>query len=108
MSVTSALVGLGLVTMLSSIWVAVMAGLPEGDFAQTITGGEMAVMLQNALDLAVESAAGEDIGFASIALTTLQQNGFPLTADTLLRSQAAESLYLTSQLTSQGLGVFLE
>ena len=87
------------------------AGLPDQQTFgadKPITGSEAAVMLQNTLDLAVESAAGEDTDFASIALTTLQQNGFPLTADTLLRSQAAESLYLTSQLTSQGLGVFLE
>ena len=86
------------------------AGIPTREaFGENepITGEEAAVMLQNALDLALESAAEEE-STASASLTVLQQNGFPLTEGTVTRAQAAEALYLTSQMRSTGLGIFTE
>ena len=86
------------------------AGIPTREaFGENepITGEEAAVMLQNALDLALESAAEEESA-ASTSLTVLQQNGFPLTEGTVTRAQAAEALYLTSQMLSTGLGIFTE
>ena len=64
-------------------------------------------MLQNVLDLAVESAVEEESA-AVTSLTVLQQNGFPLTEGNLTRSQAAEALYRTAQMQNTGLGIFTE
>ena len=74
---------------------------------EPITGEEAAVMLQNVLDLAVESAAEEESA-ASTSLTVLQRNGFPLTEGNVTRAQAAEALYQTAQMRSTGLGIFTE
>jgi len=86
------------------------AGLPDQQtFGSdvTITGEEAAVMLQNALDLAVESGAEAQSPDVT-ALITLQRNGFPLDEGSLTRSQAAEALYLTHRMNSGGLGIFTE
>lgn len=93
---------------------AVRSGLTAGLSDQetfgadvAITGEEAAVMLQNALDLAVESSAeAESASFT--ALLTLQQNGFPLAEGNLTRSQAAEALYLAHKLNTRGLRIFTE
>ena len=86
------------------------AGIPAREtFGENapITGEEAAVMLQNVLDLAVESAAEEESA-ATVSLTVLQQNGFPLTEGNVTRAQAAEALYRTAQMRSTGLGIFTE
>ena len=79
------------------------AGLPDqetfgGDMP--ITGAEAAVMLQNALDLTVETAAedSEAPDWAATALTALQDNGITLDAGNLTRGQAAQVLYQTAKL----------
>ena len=94
------------------------AGLPEeaGSFFadRPITGAEAAVMLQNALDLAIsqetmataaamEAASKEETQeipvWASVSLTTLADNGIPLeAAATLTRGQVAQVLYRVSNL----------
>ena len=88
------------------------AGLPDQQTfgADTvITGEEAAVMLHNALDLAVESAAaGEESSYSQTALQTLQRHGFPLEEGALTRSQAADTLYLVHRMNSRGLGIFTE
>ena len=93
------------------------AGLPEQEVfcADTpITGAEVAVMLQNALDLAVsrtedtETAAESTLPvWADSALTTLSDNGFDLDAETVLtRGEAAQILYQAVKLNSKS--VFAE
>ena len=78
------------------------AGLPNQEVFgvnKIITGAEVAVMLQNALDLspADDSAAAfreEDPHWASVALCAARDNGFPLEADMpLTRETAAQILY---------------
>ncbi len=79
---------------------------------ETITGGEVAVMLQNAMDLAVSTGA-EDVGkvdapahWATAAVTAMNENGLALTtADTLTRGQAAMLLYQVSQMTASAPGL---
>lgn len=98
------------------------AGLPDsetGSFLahQTITGGEAALMLQNALDLglsqnALQTAAVTDESipaWAASALTVMNDNGVMLTyQEELTRAQAAEVLYQVSQLAidAPGTAVF--
>lgn len=84
------------------------AGLPEREtFAgnEPITGGEAAVMLQNALDLSagdVQSAMAEDgdiPDWACDALKALYANGILLgCSEPLTRSEAANALYLATGL----------
>lgn len=87
------------------------AGWPDGtDFAADapITGAEAAVMLQNALDLAMPSGAEADGGipvWASDAVTVLAANGITLTEEALTRAQAAEVLYQTSRLAENAPGI---
>ena len=87
------------------------AGLPD---QQTfgpdipITGAEAAVMLHNALDLPVATAAEtEDAavpGWAATAVNTLQSSGILLTADApVSRAQAAMALYRAAQLQSESI-----
>lgn len=99
------------------------AGLPAtetGSFEadRTVTGAEVAVMLQNALDLTVsqqvldaaESAAAETKAevpaWASTSLTAMADNGIMLVADaTLNRSQVAQLLYQVCQLAETAPGM---
>ena len=83
------------------------AGLPEQESFganQVITGAEVAVMLQNALDLTAntEALAEEDAAipaWAAASLTPLAASGISLDpAASLTRAQAAEVLYQTSKL----------
>lgn len=79
------------------------AGLPDQETFgadMPITGAEAAVMLQNALDLTVETVAEEsgEPDWARTALSALQDNGITLDAGNLTRGQAAEVLYQTAKL----------
>ncbi|MBQ8768550.1 MAG: cadherin-like domain-containing protein [Oscillospiraceae bacterium] len=94
------------------------AGLPAEDSGafgafENITGGEAAVMLQNALDLAVSVSAEVAVGkndaethWAAAAVTAMSENGIdlPLT-DTLTRGQAAILLYQISKMTPSAPGL---
>ncbi len=96
------------------------AGLPQTETFQAdspITGAEAAVMLQNALDLAVSQQAlssceepQTDIpAWAASALTVLAENGIALDANaTLTRADTANILYQASQLavSAPGTAVF--
>ena len=87
------------------------AGLPDGTVSHAedaITGGEAAVMIQNALDLTVstEAEAGEDVpAWAADAVTTLAIHGVDLDANaSLTRSAAAQSLYQMTKLAKEAPG----
>lgn len=99
------------------------AGLPEvesGSYDQPITGAEVAVMLQNALDLSIsqesvdatETAEAEESdipAWAAVSLNTLDDHGIQLSpADAMTRSDTAQVLYQVSYLarTSSGAAVF--
>lgn len=98
---------------------AVRSGLTSGLGAgetfganEPITGGEAAVMIQNALDLSREStetvmaseSQEEDVFSESVAV--LAENGISLTADApLSRKDAGNSLYLASELAERAAGM---
>ena len=97
------------------------AGLPvneTGAFGaqEAITGGEAAVMLQNAMDLAVCVSAEITVGkddtqshWAAAAVTAMSDNGIDLSlTDTLTRGEVAMLLYQISQLapTAPGLKMY--
>ena len=85
---------------------------------EPITGAEAAVILQNALDLTVDtavleaeqSATQEEIPtWAAASLTVLAENGLVLSANTpMTRADVAETLYQVSQLALEapGMAVF--
>ncbi len=88
------------------------AGLPvseSGVFGadEQITGGEVAVMLNNAMDLAVSTCTTEGLNpdepeWAMAAVTAMNENGIPVTAaQVLTRGQAAQILYRVSQLAEE-------
>jgi len=95
------------------------AGLPvseSGSFGtfDPITGGEAAVMLQNAMDLAVSTStevtvSGKDDTaphWAAAAVTAMSDNGIDLSlTDTLTRGQVAMLLYQISQMTDSAPGL---
>ena len=89
------------------------AGLPNSEtfgHDEIITGGEAAVMIQNALDLAAEDVAamGTDIypEWAQGALYTLNGNGFALDGEGYLtRADVAEALYTASLLQEEAPGM---
>ena len=101
---------------------AIRSGLLEGwpatesggfEASRAITGAEAAVMLQNALELAMEETAvetGEEIPvWAADSLTVMSQNGVVMNyAECLTRAQAAEILYQVSILSvnAPGMQVF--
>ncbi len=89
------------------------AGLPDQETFGAdvpITGAEAAVMLHNALDLevflpqsnaeALEKEEGQSIPvWAAVAVSAMEQQGFPLTADApLTRDDAAQILYHAAKL----------
>ena len=98
------------------------AGLPEevGSFDQPITGAEVAVMLQNALDLSIsqesvdatETSETEETdipAWAAVSLNTMEDHGIHLSpADAMTRGDTAQVLYQVSYLarTSTGAAVF--
>lgn len=93
----------------------ITAGLPAEDTEKfgtdtAITGGEAAVMLQNALDLAVMTVVDEgqaDVPrWAAVAVTALQDNGVSVVAEqTLTRGEAAKLLYQISRLAEEAPGL---
>lgn len=86
-----------------------LTGLAETDgFDAPISGPDAAVMLQNALDLAVtETMAGEEMDNAQLALAVMNENGFSLTADQILtRADCANLLYQLSITDAPGKAVF--
>ena len=91
------------------------AGLPESfDYNQPITGGEAAVILQNALDLTVSAASVRDSGkselpaWAETSIQAMSENGILLEMDQVMtRSQAAQVLYQASLLAQDAPGMIL-
>lgn len=94
-----------------------VAGLPDSETFladQPISGGEAAVMLQNALDLAssadTQTIAQEEVpDWAASSLNAMASNGICLSCnENLTRAQAAEVLYQVSQLAEDapGMAVF--
>lgn len=92
------------------------AGLPvseSGAFGQevAITGGEAAVMLQNAMDLAVstctmDGAPEAEDAWAAAAVAAMAENGIQLSASEILtRGQVAQILYRASQLAEDAPGL---
>lgn len=90
------------------------AGLPEQETFganEVITGAEVSVMLQNALDLTVETSISEEgestiPAWAESALAALNENGIALTAEEpLTRGQAAQVLYRTVQIMNGSVGI---
>ncbi len=88
----------------------------SGNFAEPITGGEAAVMLQNALDLTVSSELlegqqvmaqnGELSARAAACLTVMAENGVELPADNVLtRADTAQVLYRISQIAPEAPGM---
>ena len=100
-----------------------IAGWPEtetGSFCaeQAITGAEVAVMLQNALDLSisqeklelVETAAEEsqEPAWAAVSLMAMEENGIALDADAVLtRGEAAQVLYQVKYLAVDAPGMMV-
>lgn len=90
----------------------------DGKMDEPITGAEAAVILQNALDLAVDSKlleaeetmAQEDVPtWAAASLTVLAENGLALDANApMTRADVAETLYQVSLLALEapGMAVF--
>lgn len=94
------------------------AGLPAADSGafgaeEAITGGEAAVMLQNAMDLSVSVSAEVSVGkndaethWAAAAVSAMQSNGIDISlTQTLTRGEAAILLYQISQMTSSAPGL---
>lgn len=94
------------------------AGLPVSDSGafgafDPITGGEAAVMLQNAMDLTVSVSAEVSVGkddtqthWAAAAVSAMNDNGIDLSlTDTLTRGQVAMLLYRISQMTADAPGL---
>ena len=88
------------------------AGLPVSETGvfgvyETITGGEVAVMLNNAMDLAVSTCTMDDVvseeqDWAMAAVTAMNENGIAVTADQVMtRGQAAEILYRVSRMAKE-------
>ena len=91
------------------------AGLPDQEVfgsGEEITGAEAAVMLQNALDLAVpmpdsnaEALSQEELAavpvWAAVALTTMEEHGMPMDANApLTRGEAAQLLYRAAKIAA--------
>ena len=78
------------------------AGLPDQQTFGAeipITGGEAAIMVQNALDMSV-AASSEETSAASLAVTSLAEQGMVLPeTEVLTRGDAAQMLYQASKLS---------
>ena len=88
------------------------AGLPVSETGifgahESITGGEVAVMLNNAMDLAVSTCTmdgvdSEEPEWAMAAVAAMNENGIAVTADQVMtRGQAAQILYRVSQMAKE-------
>ena len=86
-------------------------GWPDGDRFEAdapITGAEAAVMLQNALDLAVSAVREDETvpAWARSAVSALDEQGICLKAEEIMtRGQAAEVMYRVHQLKAQAPGM---
>ncbi len=85
------------------------AGLPSSEtgifgHGESVTGGEVAVMLQNAMDFAVstssmDEAETDEPAWAMAAVTAMNENGFAITASQVMtRGEVAQLLYQISQM----------
>ena len=93
------------------------AGLPASEtgafgHGRTITGGEAAVMLQNAMDLAVSTCTMEGVetaaeeNWSAVAVATMAENGITLSAEgELTRGEVAQILYQAHQLAQNAPGL---
>ena len=89
------------------------AGLPASETfnaEEAITGGEVAVMLQNAMDFAVSTAAtGKNDAvpqWAESAVMAMQENGIEVfVGENLTRGQAAMLLYQVSKMAQEAPGL---
>ena len=94
------------------------AGLPASETGafgaeEAITGGEAAVMLQNAMDLSVSVSADVSVGkndtephWAAAAVAAMSENGIDLSlTDTLTRGEMAILLYQISRMTDSAPGL---
>ena len=88
------------------------AGLPVSETGvfgayESITGGEVAVMLNNAMDLAVSTSSMDEVNadapeWALEAVTAMNENGITVAATQVMtRGQAAEILYRVSQMAKE-------
>lgn len=95
-----------------------LADLPSSapsEIANPITGAEAAVILQNALQLPVDSTLQKVDGmqdpeeyplrWAQDAMSAMADNGMTLTGDTLTRADAAKILYQASKLMEDAPGI---
>lgn len=91
----------------------ITAGWPNGEVFganEPVTGAEAALLMQNALDLTVSTAAGKDEDsdiptWAMTAMAAMAENGIHLTTDQMTRAQAAKLLYQVSQLANHAPGM---
>lgn len=88
------------------------AGMPSFSVGEAITGAQVAVMLQNALDLTVSAAATEGQNDASIpqwaqnAVAAMQENGIPISsAKPMTRGEMAVLLYRISKIVADAPGL---
>ncbi len=85
--------------------------LESGAYDQPITGGEAAVIVQNALDLSLQTSleeTDEDASWADTALAVMSQNGISLTADApLTRGEVAQFLYRVNELSREAPGMMV-
>ncbi len=88
------------------------AGIPASESGvfgayETITGGEVAVMLNNAMDLAVSTSSMDEMNaeepqWAMAAVTAMNENGIAVTAtQELTRGQVSQILYRVSQMAQE-------
>ena len=95
----------------AAVRAGITAGLPDPETfrpEQAITGGEAAVMLHNALDLAMTElpvmAAQDSPDWATEALQVLSGHGITLGRETLTRGEAANALYRAAKLAPDAPG----
>jgi len=85
------------------------ASWPHGDKIganEPITGEEAALLLQNALDLPVTTAAeASEEPWADAAVAALAENGIALDASSMTRAQVADALYRAKQLAADAPGM---
>ena len=92
------------------------AGLPSSEtgifgHGEAVTGGEVAVMLQNAMDLAVSTSSMEEVnteepGWAMAAVSAMNENGIAITASQVMtRGEVAVLLYQISQMAESNAGL---
>ena len=92
------------------------AGLPSSESGifgaeEAVTGGEVAVMLQNAMDLAVSTSSmdeglPDEPAWAMAAVSAMNENGIALTATQIMtRGEMAQLLYQISKMAQDAPGL---